>query len=322
MCDGVSMTTNSCLRAAVRMMARNRGGDDVAAAPGSRGRAVPARPPARWRERRRAAPLSTSRRAAARSAIDRRWCSTWSMPAASPNWRSMSTSAADCRHRAQGSRRGWWRPSTCRCHPCRRTSTTTVARPGARVPRSRGGRLARVTRTVGRPGWRLRAATRRRRCGSLRAGPGLRPAALTVRAVQASAAAASCRLRSSAARASPATPRPGAPRSLTAGRSANALVEEKHIGLAQPRLLDHRRRLVRDTADIDDVSIRRELLEVADDSCDLVRDEYADHMRPPHTKCIERMVRRMACRRMALFHDATQRSHAIKRGADPMAGSS
>ena len=64
------------------------------------------------------------------------------------------------------------------------------------------------------------------------------------------------------------------------------LVEHDDVGLTQPCLLDHGGRLVRNAAHVDDVTVRRELLEVADDTRDLVRDKYADHMRPPHTKCI------------------------------------
>ena len=87
------------------------------------------------------------------------------------------------------------------------------------------------------------------------------------------------------------------------------LVEEKHIGLAKPCLFDHRRRLVRNATHIDDITIRRELFEVADDTCDLVRDEYADHMRPPHAQCIDRMVRRPDAKVAPLHRDATRRSH-------------
>jgi len=106
------------------------------------------------------------------------------------------------------------------------------------------------------------------------------------------------------------------------GQVDETMVQHQHIGLTQPRLLDDRGRLVRDAAHVDGVGVRLELLEVADDSCDLVRDEYADHLRPPHAQCIERMVRRMAhgwTRCAATRHSVTAQR---KRGAGPMAGSS
>ena len=93
MCDGVSMTTYSWLLAVVRMIARSVADPIVSASSGlegARSTRTSAGPVARTLS---SSAASTFSPCCARSARERRWCSTWSMPAASPNWRSTSTSA-------------------------------------------------------------------------------------------------------------------------------------------------------------------------------------------------------------------------------------
>ena len=194
--------------------------------------------------------------AAARSAIESRWLSTWSIAAASPNCRSVSISAG-ASVRATGERHGEVGGDHRGPGPALAGEHDDHCRAAARrSPWARGRRGAAVSaRRVASRRAATAAGRPRRRRGSPRAAPRRRRPHRRLPPVQLPARAGVVRTVMSSTRVAGDTDSRCAAKSA-AGGSAKRLVEEEHIGLAQPRFLDDRGRLVGDAADVDDVVVR------------------------------------------------------------------